>query len=290
MQDASRSATTRAEQVLDAPWGFFVFFLVLAILHLDALDLPPSEDQARGIWMEAAFLYETNFDFGYLARHAQYYSGPAGERAYLVSVLPAGIALLRTATGSPDAAILAYKLFTLACGAGVGRIVYGLLRRRLDAWESALGAAAALTIPAVACQLDMLGMELPAMLLLSLGVRALVDERFPAAALWYLAAGFVKLVSLVFVFGAVLYIAALAASGHFSRAPRAQRRPALGAAMLLGVFALQVILFRASGQSDPANVERPTGPRLLRPAAAQAERAEPRPKPLVREAASGAPC
>jgi hypothetical protein len=290
MQGTSRSATTRAERVLDAPWGFLAFFLILTILHVDALDLRPSEDQARGIWMEAAFLYETNFDFGYLARHAQYYSGPAGERAYLVSVLPAGIALLRMATGSPDGAILAYKLFTLACGAGVARVVYSLLRRRLDVWESTLAAAAAMTMPAVACQLDMLGMELPAMLLLSLGVRALVEERYQAAALWHLAAGFIKLVSLVFVFGAILYIAALAACGHFSRAPQPRRRPALGAAMLLGVFALQVLLFRASGQSDPANVERPTGPRLLRPDAMQVERAVPTAHFSVRDAAPGAPC
>lgn len=167
-----------------APWTLWlVGCLALVAWRRETLALPPYEDQAVGLWTEADFLAESNFDYYALRYQQSHFMSPqSGVRSYMISVLPTVVAVLMRAAPSPRASFIAAHLLTAAAASGCCVLVWRLSRTWLgDAAAVALGAVLA-TTPLFAVQAEMLGMDVP-LTLLTLWSLALVHRgRWLAAA------------------------------------------------------------------------------------------------------------
>ena len=73
--------------------GLFAAYAATAA-YLGILSLPPYEDQAAGLWAEATYLIETDFDYQRLrTEEPQFVDGVGGRRSYLINLQPTLVAL-----------------------------------------------------------------------------------------------------------------------------------------------------------------------------------------------------
>ena len=129
------------------------------MLHRDALDSPPTKDQAMGLWMEANYLAESGFDYAALMQQPGELLG--GPKLYVISALPTFLAILMTLAPSPQHALIAYHGFTLACAAVVLTVVFELVWPATGWVVAALVCVALATTPAFSVQTEMCGMDMP---------------------------------------------------------------------------------------------------------------------------------
>jgi hypothetical protein len=143
---------------LTALFGAMVALLVA--WRRDILFDPPYFEYATGLFMEADFLAESNYDYHRL-RYDEKYVAEGGPYAYMTSVLPTLIAWLMRSTSEPGRVFLYYHLFNIACAALTLVSLYALLIGRVGRLLAGLCALALVTNPIFSTQVDMLGMDLP---------------------------------------------------------------------------------------------------------------------------------
>lgn len=210
---------------------------LIAAVRVEIIASPPYWDHLIGLWPEADWLADHDFDFERLRseeHHSLDYHG--GRRSYLTSILPLFAAILMRALPSPAATFVAYHLFVFFC-AGATTLCVGAILARVTPWPTAsLAATATLTTPVFATQVDMLGMEIPLAAATVLTLLCFDQRRY------VLAAGF-SLLACSFKASGLLVTGSLAAAVAL-RAARArdakERRAALtGLAFSLVAIALE---------------------------------------------------
>lgn len=213
----------------------------VAIHFRSDLRLPPTFDLARGLWLEAAYLADTNFDYARLTREEP--GNDAGAaRNYVYTFAPGLIALLMRATSSPVEAVVAYRTATLLAAAAAAALVYRTLRTWLAAPVAALFAAWFLTTPVFLAQAAIVGFETPLALaaavvlsLLAAGRRRGAIGALAVAVAW-------KLTAIVM---AAAYVVALCGRAAARRElPRRRRWPwaVLGGCLVAGPVAISLLL------------------------------------------------
>jgi len=142
--------------------------------------MPPAPEQARGLWIEAVFLAETDFDYCRLI-----YDEPRRHSAsnYGVTILPTLVAVLMRLGSDPSFAITAYHLLTIAFAAFVGAHVFRVISETSGVWAGLLVAGAMITTPLFNVQAEMLGMDMPLAACMMLMAIWLADEKFVRAGL-----------------------------------------------------------------------------------------------------------
>lgn len=133
--------------------------LVLVAWKWDVLDSPPYYDFASGLFVEANYLVETDFDYASLSQRPAWFAG--GEKVYLTSILPTMLAILMKALPTARGAIIAWHVFNIACAAIVAVLIYKLLVPHAGRTGACLTAAVWLTVPLISVQVEMAGMEMP---------------------------------------------------------------------------------------------------------------------------------
>jgi len=154
----------------------------LAAWRHEVLWWPPYWDCTIGLWTEANFLAETDFDYNRL-RLEEKSVWEGGAKSYVTSILPTLIALGMRSGLSTETHLLLWHLVAIGCAAGILLLVVAVTRP-VAGWAAAvLAAIAVLTTPVFRVQVDMVGMELPMTLFALIAARCLLDRRFAWAAL-----------------------------------------------------------------------------------------------------------
>lgn len=201
MPSNDEMSTQRASEARGFRWllgTFAVIFFVILVARFEVIDSPPYFDFAIGLWTEAQFLADSDFDYyrlRYVEDHAM--SAAGGSRSYMTSILPSVVAICMVAAPSPRAALVAYHLLIFACASGALTIVYLLLRPACGTVGAGLLTVAAGTTPVFAVQVDMAGMEMPLIFATLLTVHAVAKRRYPWAALASNLAFFIKPTGLI---------------------------------------------------------------------------------------------
>lgn len=114
-----------------------IFALVLA-LHCDVLTVPPAIEQARGLWLQAAYLADSDFDFAGLQNEPA--SGEVSAYNYQAwkTSLPTLLALLMKALPTTQSVIVAYRSLTFLGAALIAVLVHSVVRPFTGRWLSIL--------------------------------------------------------------------------------------------------------------------------------------------------------
>ena len=160
-----RALTLMPSAVAQPAWweGWVVgvsLFLLLTVVHVGCLDEPPYVEQAVGLWTEASYLADTRFDFAKL-RFDELHVEVGGPRSYICTVIPSLLAGLMLVTDSAAMTIRIAHVATLVCAAVIGASLYSWLSSKLGRLRTGLILAAVYTLPAVAVQLEMVGLDMP---------------------------------------------------------------------------------------------------------------------------------
>lgn len=182
LEAASMGGLSRGKYL--AVWflAFLALWAGITAWRWEIIDSPPYWDSAMGLFLEANFLAETGFDYRRLwFEERRFIEG--GAAIYLTSILPTVVAVLMTSLDTPREVFIAYHLFTFACAAGVALLVVAICRPWAGWLGAALIGAAVLTTPVFSTQIDMLGMDLPMLLMALLSAWCAVQRKFFWAAL-----------------------------------------------------------------------------------------------------------
>ncbi len=208
-----------------------------------------------GLFLEANFLAETRFDYPRLwFEEPRFIEG--GSAIYLTSVLPSFVAVLMTTLDTPRAVFLVYHLFTFACASAVTLLVVAICRP----WAGLLGAiligAVILTTPIFSVQIEMLGMDLPMLVLALLSAWCAIRKKY----IWAAAAGcaaFATKMSGGLVLGA-LFVPLLCDLASRYRTTSIRRRQRLWLLTSFGFLIVAAVMFADAwiGKLEKSTVER----------------------------------
>lgn len=172
---------------------FLIVFAAIGVWRWSVVSRPPCEEQCTGLWAEASFLADSNFDYYALAfEQNDFLSDVQGPRSYLITVIPLFVAILMKTCHKPETTFLIAHLATFACAAMAIAGAYELLTRVTTAAVAALLCVALATTPLFAVQIDMLGMDIPMTMCAVWAAVLLLDRRPLAALAMSLAAFFMK--------------------------------------------------------------------------------------------------
>jgi tetratricopeptide (TPR) repeat protein len=171
--------------------GFAAIFFGLIVLRRGIIDSPPYYDFATGLFLEANFLAESNFDYAALVREqARWLEG--GAAVYVTSIMPTLVAVMMKVLPSPRAVLIAYHLFNFASAAAAVLLLLALARPYAGFWGALLTGAMLITVPVFSTQIDMLGMDLPMTACALAAVLLVARGHYSLAALAGLATSLVK--------------------------------------------------------------------------------------------------
>ena len=193
-----------------------ILFVTLVLTHWWCLRQPPYVEQAVGLWTESSYLIDSGFDYRKLF-YDELHVEVGGPRTYACSLLPTLLAGLMLATGSMSVTILISHLVSLACAAAVGGILYCWLQPRVGRLRTGLLLVAVATLPLVAVQLEMVGLDMP-MAAASIPFFVLVDRRrwsWAALSTWLAFA--MKPSAFLLPFALATYLVALFVGGWLTR-------------------------------------------------------------------------
>lgn len=195
--DASQPANSdSAHRLRQGLVWFALWMAVLVVWRAGMLTSPPYWDSILGLWWEASFLADSDFDYRRLWQdEPDTYHG--GARVYVLSVLPTLIAVLMRILPTATAAIVGYRLFVFACVSLILVRLQGVVAER---WGSVLGvfaAAAVVSTPLFSAQAELLGLEIPLACCVVLAVTSVCRDRLGWATMWGAAAFFVKFTGLL---------------------------------------------------------------------------------------------
>lgn len=241
---------------------------MLAIWKWDIIASPPYWDFAMGLYFEADFLAESHFDYYRLWTQEKRFT-EGGPAVYLISVLPTLIALCMVTLQDSVAVLVVGHLSTFfwAAIALVGAI--HLMKGRIGLGPSIVTALAIATTPLFSVQVDMLGMDVPALAVSIVAVLLFRHDHLKSAILVALLAFFFKPTAMVTnaAFAAWLSASLVTGQGRLPIATERRRWNALSLAF--AVTALEMAIFRSVQQvsksrSETTAVDPVQGLRLLR--------------------------
>lgn len=196
------------------------------------LDAPPYEEQAVGLWNEANFLANSDFDYHRLLYEEPHFMSPQmGSRSYMISIQPTLLALLMKCPLSPRAVSLLWHLLQLVAAAGTFALAANLLRPRMGWWGSLVASAALATTPLFSAQVEQAGMDVTLAFAVTLSVAATARRAYLGAVASTLAAFLLKANGLIAT-AAVLATFALAWVGRPAGRGRLTRAFLAGTALL----------------------------------------------------------
>lgn len=174
----------------------------------ETLTLPPYQDQATGYWTEADFLADTSFNYYELLYGVNHYMDyPPGPRSYMISILPTLLAALMKLVPSVPAQIVIVRSLSFFIGGLLVVVLYRCVRH----WTGPAGALAVCcvyaTLPLFLTQLEIMGMDVPLALAMTLSLLALMDQAFLVAAAWGIVAFAFKATGLLAFMVALTYLA-----------------------------------------------------------------------------------
>ncbi|MBY0587267.1 hypothetical protein K2X85_08835 [bacterium] len=193
-----------------------VILMVLAGILLywrrETLFLPPYQDQAAGYWTEADFLADTSFDYHRLRYGVNHYMDlPPGPRSYMISIIPTMLALLMKIIPDATQQIVVVRCLSFLIGAGILWVVFTALFPAIGGIRAALVSLFVLSLPSFMVQIEILGMDPPLALLMTIGFICIAQENFKRASVWGSLAFFVKatgqlvsLVAITYIVGALV--------------------------------------------------------------------------------------
>lgn len=190
-----------------SPWALLALglavFVLLLVWRRETLNSPPYWDQAFGLWMEANFLAETDFDYHRL-RTVEPPGTLGGSRGYVVSILPTALAVLMRSAPSTDAVLVVAHLvnLVLATIAIVG--VFAVARKLAGSLCASLLAALALTVPVFSAQVELVGLEIPVAACSVVALWLVSQGRLRTAVLACWAAFFMKATGMMFTWALTL--------------------------------------------------------------------------------------
>jgi hypothetical protein len=209
-------------------------FALILIARWSILSSPPYVEQAYGLWTEAAYLAQHDFDYRALANDL--HGDKGGPRAYLTTILPGVVGILQQYAASTTAAIVLYRLFVFGCAAVVLTAVWIMARDQLSPWLATLICLATALTPLFSVQIDMIGLDMPALACVAIGVLLATRERYGAAAVCTVAAFFLKNSAFLLSLAVGWYLLLLLVWGLVLPADR-RRRVARAAAIHLALAA-----------------------------------------------------
>ncbi len=235
----------------------------LTLWRFDVIDSPPYWDFGQGLWTEANYLAETNFDYQRLwYEEKRHWEG--GADCYRTSILPTVVAVLMKIAPPPFAQI-SYHLLTFACTSAILLLTYALLLPRGGAIAAGLACAALLTTPLFGVQVDMLGMEVPVTFFALLALWYVMNDRFRLAAVCGSAAFLMKATGLLVTATTVAYLLAHLLVRNRTGDPDVRKRLVWGLGANTLALLFQAALVVAGGhieyQTTPSN--RSGAPSLL---------------------------
>ncbi len=196
--------------------GAAVIFVLLVSWRWEILHDPPFFECATGLFGEANFLAESDFDYERL-RYREKYIAKGGAYAYMTSVLPTVVAYLMQLLPAPSSVFLVYHLFAILCASVVLVGVYALVSGHAGWLLGALCTAAVASNPLFSAQIDMLGMDLP-MTACAVTAAVLVANRWYAtSAMAGLLAFLMKPTGAIATFVIIVYLSILLAVTWLSR-------------------------------------------------------------------------
>lgn len=193
-----------------------------------------------GLFVEANFLAETDFDYGRLIYEEKRFleGGPA---VYVISIMPTLLAIVMKLAPSVEAVFILGHLFTFACAAAAAVLIYSSLYRHTGPIPAGLVAVAVLTTPVFAVQIDMIGMDLPLATLGLIVVAFLSKHRYLAAGLAATLAFAVKISGALLTTATACFFVLLLVLDRWKGPAQRQRRMWIGAGVALFLIALQLL-------------------------------------------------
>jgi len=215
---------------------FAVAMFVVTIYRAEIIASPPYWDSAMGLFVEADYLAQSNFDYRRLALEEKSFVN-GGPAVYITSIMPTLLALLMRIAPHPTLMLVIAHLATFACAAAIFVMAYGVLEPRIGSGGALLAGLALLTTPLYVVQIDMIGMELPMIAFGMLALLLLSRQKFAAAALATLGAFCVKMSGGLLTAALLLYLGLLVTTGLRHMEARLLRKCWLG----LGACALVLV-------------------------------------------------
>jgi len=174
------------------------------------LDLPPYEDQAVGLWAEATYLVENNFDYRRLVSEEPHFlEGVGGRRSYVISLQPTLVAVFLKATASPRATAIAFRLHSYAWATATVVSLYILLRPHLGRRLALFPCLLVVVTPLFYVQTEIGGMDIPLTGAAMLTLVALSRRRFAWAIALSALAFAMKATGAILSFAVLLYLISL---------------------------------------------------------------------------------
>lgn len=217
----------------------------LVAWRYEMLASPPYWDCTIGLWTEANFLAETDFDYHRL-RYDEKSVWQGGAKSYVISALPTLIAVGMRWMPSATLLLVVSHLVSIGCAAGVLLAVFALAWQTVGRLGAVLAAAAVLSTPLFSVQIDMLGMELPLTLFALLSALLLLRGRFVWAAVFSTVAFAMKPTGGLLTLAAIVYLALLLATAPRD-ARQSRRRYAWGLAANAAAWAVQLAVIHWGG-------------------------------------------
>lgn len=224
---------------------FLIIGVALTLWHAPVLHLPPTPDQAAGIWREAIYLSDSHFDYVGLRFQEK---GPAhgGPFCYVISPLPTLLAVLMRILPSADAVIVAYHLFTIACAAAILAIVFEHVKSWGGTDIALLLTLAVATMPQFSAQVSLLGMDIPMTACALWALCLLAKRRYVGSAIVATLAFLVKPTGAIVTMATLIYLAFLTTLTR-RRSDEEGRKLATAWRVNLCALAVQVSLLFAAG-------------------------------------------
>lgn len=206
--------------------------LAIAVWKHDIYDSPPYYDFATGLFVEANYLAETNFDYGSLMEQQRWLSG--GPAVYVMSIMPTLLAVLMKTLPTARAVLIAYHLMTFFLTAIALVLVYVLLEPRAGKAGAVLTSLALFTAPLFSTQVDMLGMDLPLAAVALACLWSFSRQRYVLGGLFCLLGISIKATAAVLVVTALVVCGMLLVLSYLARDGESRRRYWIGAAIIAG--------------------------------------------------------
>lgn len=206
--------------------------------------MPPYEDQSKGLFLEANFLYLNHFDYAKLRyEEAHFNEEGKGARSYMVSVMPTLVALAMSALPPGAPLFFSLHLFELVCAAAtLVALVIGLAGR--IGWDGAILATVAVsTMPLFSVQIDMIGMDIPTAALAVASAVSAARGSYGWGATLATGAFLMKPTGSLLTLATLAYLGTLGLVIGRDRGDPLFRATWRGMAINLGALALQVALF-----------------------------------------------
>ncbi|MBX7073025.1 MAG: hypothetical protein K1X71_07735 [Pirellulales bacterium] len=248
MKQAKKPSSTAITRLPGGRWHWTLLavsiFLAMVVWRWQTLTWPPFDDNAVGLWSEANWLAENQFNYLRLRYEVPHMlEQPGSARSYMISVQPTLLALAIRLLPSVGAVVVAQHLLALFYTAMIALLVYALLCDLVDRLVAALAALVVVTCPLLAAQTDLGGMDLP-MAAAALGAALCVKRGRPRWAIAWSAVAFLFKATAIVVGAALVIWLAVAALAEQRRGGKWLSAPTRNALLAIVILALQLALMK----------------------------------------------